>query len=727
MPAYELAINVGATDTASAVIDGVTNKLGGLGKFATGVGGLAVGAFTAVAGAAAGATALAFDTAQDIQSGQRLIQRSLGDSMDAAIDYESVMMGVFGANLGDGLDDIAQTIIEVEQNTERLGGVSQSVLSGMVEDAERFQATFGGETNETIGAATALMENFGLTGEQAFDFITRGQQRGLNSAGDLLDTISEYSPQFNAAGADAGQFFSLLETGIGSGTFLGTDRVADLFGEFRKRILDDSKLTQESLDSLGFNSEQLLGDIASGAVPVAEAFEMVTDALGDTDDLVKQNVAGVGLLGTQFEDLGVDAIRNLDISKTRLEDMAGAADDLAGGFKTLGEVGQGAWRQIGLALAPFGDSILNIINENLPELELAIASVAETVGGIATNFANVVVDFTVGFNDGGFSAGLANAIAQAIGQTEFGQTPAGNQTAGAVGAVTAAAFMEDPPWLSILLTYAWPAAPTAIEILTGDWDWPDVPSGITDLQNWEWPSLGDAISGEIADLLGWTWPSAPDVISDLVGYSWPAVPGVIAGLIAWKWPELRLPPALDALIDFVWPEPEFSGDITVPAKVTIGEEDVEWGDFTHAYDAGAAVGADMMEWGDHTTTYKASANIPAGNVSWGVPNIVIQGTLNLIPRIIGSLPSVFGVGGNASGTESFRGGLSVVGERGPEIVQMPANSRVLNASRTRELRREMGGGNSAPITIVINESSTPRETASAVQSVLQRARSKGIR
>lgn len=892
MPAYELAINVGATDTASAVIDQVTNKLGGLGKFAAGISGVAAGAVAAVGTAAVGATALAFDTAQDIQSGQRDIQRSLGDTMNTATDYKAVMTDAFGANLGDDLADIAGTIIEVEQSTARLGGVSESVLSGMVQGAERVQATFGTDTGETISATTALMENFGLTSTQAMDFIVKGQQRGLDSAGDFLDTINEYSPQFRAAEADAGQFFSILETGIGSGGFLGTDRVADAFGEFRKRILDDSKLTTESLKSLGFNTEEFLSGVSDGTIPVVDAFGMVTDALAETDDLVAQNVAGVGLLGTQFEDLGVDAIRNLDLSKTSLEDMTGATDSLSSGFKTLGEVGQGAWRQLGLALEPFGTAILEIVNNNIPLLQTGINRVAQEVGTLAVKGAEVIEAFAQGSAEGGFAQGIIEAVrvvdaelgaglqsisddpypiafdtSTAKGQllelvqrgeaardafntgleeggflngikeglkafspvldhaiTRAGEIKAafdkglaeGNLFTGAL-----AALVEFEPRLNDLITtvekgydfvvnldiataeqglidwlnrtaervknvfaggpaiqgpelptfegniaqtfganFEWPEPPLFEwpPLPDFDFEWPSLTTVLAPLTAFTWPALAPLL----APLLAFKWPAIGDKLSNLLSFEWPSLPASVTGFLDFKWPSLpeftwpslptfewpSLPsfglPSLGGLfgggaaapatatasvtdVDFnafthdykvtasVFTEPDF-GDFTHDYVSTSTVEGVNFGDFTNDYTVTASVGS--VDWGSFAHSYAATARI--SSVNWGN----FQHHYNATARVT---QFVTQVAANASGTESFRGGLSLVGERGPEIVQAPTNSRILNASRTRELRREMGGSNNAPITIVINESSTPRETASAVQSVLQRARAKGIR
>lgn len=409
MPAYELAINVGATDTASAVIDQVTDKLGGLGKFAAGIGGAAAGALAVVGTAAAGATALAFSTAQDIQSGQRDIQRSLGDTANAATDYKAVMTDAFGANLGDDMADIAQTIIEVEQNTARLGGVSENVLSGMVQDAERFQKTFDGDTNETIGAAATLMDEFGLTGGQAFDFITLGQQRGLNASNDFLDSIREYSNVFDDGGFSAEQFFSIMETGLAGGV-LGTDKIADAVKEYTVNLNEGGDKVQDAFGTLGLNFDDISKSVARGDSDWGDYFDTIVTGINEVEDTALRAELQKAIFGTLAEDLGVEFTRELTSAKTSLEDMIGATEGLTVGMKSLGEVGQGAWRQLELALEPFGTAILDIVNDNIPLLQTGINRVAQEVGTLAVKGAEVLEAFGQGVAEGGFTQGVIDAV-----------------------------------------------------------------------------------------------------------------------------------------------------------------------------------------------------------------------------------------------------------------------------------------------------------------------------
>lgn len=75
--------------------------------------------------------------------------------------------------------------------------------------------------------------------------------------------------------------------------------------------------------------------------------------------------------------------------------------------------------------------------------------------------------------------------------------------------------------------------------------------------------------------------------------------------------------------------------------------------------------------------------------------------------------------GNARGTSYFSGGLSLVGEEGPELVNLPRGSQVFSNSRTKSLLSGMGGGNagisinySPQITIQGNADAKVMKTAS---------------
>lgn len=223
----------------------------------------AVAAATAIAAAVVGIGLAAFGVSNDVATATSNIQAELGTTAEEAEHLGQIATDVWGNNFAGSITEAAGAVGLIRQ---QLGELSDNELQRATENAFRLQDVFGVEVPESVDAAKTLMEQFGLTSEEAFDFIAKGFQNGLNRSDDFLDTIGEYSVQFAAGGADAGQFFSLLESGL-QGGMLGTDKAADAFKEFRLRILDGSDATFEATASLfGFSGGVIDNTAAMGGM-----------------------------------------------------------------------------------------------------------------------------------------------------------------------------------------------------------------------------------------------------------------------------------------------------------------------------------------------------------------------------------------------------------------------------------------------------------------------------
>ena len=67
--------------------------------------------------------------------------------------------------------------------------------------------------------------------------------------------------------------------------------------------------------------------------------------------------------------------------------------------------------------------------------------------------------------------------------------------------------------------------------------------------------------------------------------------------------------------------------------------------------------------------------VRAGNKEWWEKGF-IGGQLSSIGDLFDFIKTMFGIGGNAYGTYNFPGGLTWVGEKGPELVELPTGSKV---------------------------------------------------
>ncbi|WP_278911763.1 phage tail tape measure protein [Deinococcus wulumuqiensis] len=329
------------------------------------------GAVTTLVGSTVG---LAQESAQNVAD----FQAKLGATTEEAERLGAVAEQVFGNNFGGDLAEVGEAVGIVRQ---QLGDLADDELQRVTEGALAIKDSFGVEVADSVSATKTLMEQFGLTSQQATDFLAKGFQEGLDRSGDFLDTVNEYSTQFSSGGASAEQFFNLIKNGAQGGA-LGTDKAADAFKEFRVRIQDGSEGVAEALESIGINSEDLAKKMASGQVTTAQAFQLVQGKLAGLKDENLRMQAGVALIGTQYEDLGQKGAAALSMTGKSMKDMEGATASLSAKYNSFGALAEGMWRKVQVALLPVGKELLGMANEAVPYLTKAFDQVGQKLPGM---------------------------------------------------------------------------------------------------------------------------------------------------------------------------------------------------------------------------------------------------------------------------------------------------------------------------------------------------------
>jgi phage-related minor tail protein len=221
-------------------------------------------------------------------------------------DMKKSMLDIYNNNFGESFEDIGQSMTTISQQTK----ISGQALTDLTQNALAVRDTFDFEVNESIRSANMMMNQFGLSGKDAYNLIAQGAQNGLNKNDDLIDTINEYSVHFKSLGFNAEDMFNMLSNGAASGTF-SVDKLGDAIKEFGIRSKDGSDATISAFDSLGLNAKQISQDFAKGGESGKKAFEAVTKKLLEMKDPIKQGQIGVALFGTMWEDLQVKGIAAL--------------------------------------------------------------------------------------------------------------------------------------------------------------------------------------------------------------------------------------------------------------------------------------------------------------------------------------------------------------------------------------------------------------------------------
>ena len=339
---------------------------------------------SAIGGTLVAGAATAIGSANDNVKATNNLQALTGLSSDEVKEYKELIESVYKNNFGEDQENVAEAIALIKQN---LNDLDDTKLQDVVENLFTLEDTFGFDYTETLRAAKMLIDQFGISADEAFNLIVQGAQNGLNKNGDLLDSINEYSVHYKQQGYSAEEFFNSLENGTAAGTF-SVDKLGDAMKEFGIRSKDTATTTQEGFELIGLDADTMRSKFAAGGESARQATDETLNALFGLDDQVKQNQAGVDLFGTMWEDLGIDGVKALmdvkgsaDKTKTSMQDIKDIKySDIESDWESLGRtIKTDIISPIGKDLYPIAKKAISWTSEHLDDLEIIIEGLAKQV------------------------------------------------------------------------------------------------------------------------------------------------------------------------------------------------------------------------------------------------------------------------------------------------------------------------------------------------------------
>ncbi len=380
----------------------------------TGLGAIKDGISSAVEGV------LEFDAAA------QQLQASTGASAAEMEQYRSVLEAINKDAYGEGFDDIADAVSTVKRS---MGELDETELKNVSENCIALRDTFGYEYQESINTVQALMKNFGVTSDEAFNLIVQGAQEGLDQNGNMLDVLNEFGPKFADMGFGAEEMFNALSNGVKIGIFDVT-KLGDAMNEFSIKVKDGT--ADNAFKNLGLDADEMKRKFGEGGTSAQEAFQTVVKALDSTEDPLLRNKLGVELFGTMWEDTGGKAILALqntkggiDASKNAMEELAGVKyDDLGSQIASLGRQINSELQERIENLLPIAKTGLEFVAENFDGIETAVIGLGTAI--LANAF---------------FKSETFSVISGAIGTTTTTITGAGGLKAAFVALATSNPFL----------------------------------------------------------------------------------------------------------------------------------------------------------------------------------------------------------------------------------------------------------------------------------------------
>lgn len=360
-----------------------------------------------------GLSELLFNNANDLEKATNSLITSTGALSEGANAYNGTTLeltetskkfkesitSIYEDGFGESFDDISISLSEVKKQMKDL---DETELTSVTKNALMLRDTFGYEVKESVRTAKSMMNAFGIDANTAFNLIVQGAQNGLDYSDELLDSIIEYSPQFEKLGLDAENMFQIFLSGADAGGFK-LDLLGDAVKELSIRVIDGSDTTKEGFKLIGLNADEMSKKFSKGGETAKQAFYQTVEALKGMNDPLAQSTAGVDLFGTKWEDLGADVINslgtangNISTTKNSLEqinsiqynDFKTQLETLKRGFEidVTGVVNEHVLPALG--------SLLGFVNDNKD----AIGALALGIGAGAATFGAATI--TIGIYNG---------------------------------------------------------------------------------------------------------------------------------------------------------------------------------------------------------------------------------------------------------------------------------------------------------------------------------------
>ena len=308
-----------------------------------------------------------------------------GETGEAAEASAEIVKNVYGSGVGQSMDAVAEAVIMVKKN---LGDLGDTDLTNLTKQALTLEELYGIDMNETLRGVNSLMKQYGLTAQEAMDYIVRGTQNGLDKTNELGDNLSEYAGKFEQAGYSASEYFQLLQNGLEGGAY-NLDKVNDAINEVTTRLADGT--IGDSIDLYSQKTQSLFLAWQNGEATQKQVIDSIVADIGNCTSQQEALNMAAQAFGTMAEDGNLKFITSLTSVGETYDSVAGSAQNLFSQTQTPMQEMEANTRKLQQALVPLGEKIVELANVVLPPLVAIITAVSEVFGMLPEPVQNFVV------------------------------------------------------------------------------------------------------------------------------------------------------------------------------------------------------------------------------------------------------------------------------------------------------------------------------------------------
>lgn len=224
--------------------------------------------------------------------------------------------------------DYNKGLVEATRRTQEFTGLAGDDLKAFRNEVQGVADSFGVDFMEVLESANAMSQQFGISVQEAMQYIKDGFVSGANITGQFTDMLKEYPAYFKEAGISASQFVSIIAQSSKMG--IVSDKAVDTIKEANIRLREMSTATTEALDGIGINSAEMQKKLQEGTMSTFEAMQQVSAKLNEISDNSPAVAAAISdIFGGPGEDAGLQYLRTLKDIELDLDTTKAKAGDLA--------------------------------------------------------------------------------------------------------------------------------------------------------------------------------------------------------------------------------------------------------------------------------------------------------------------------------------------------------------------------------------------------------------
>lgn len=327
----------------------------------------------------------ALEAYSDTENAVTKVNAYFGETGQAAEQSASVIKAVYSAGVGESMDAVASAVLMVKKN---LADLSETDLTNLTQQVITLEELYGIDMNETLRGVNSLMQQYGLTAQEAMDYIVVGTQNGLDKTNELGDNLSEYAGKFSQAGYSASEYFQLLDNGLKNGAY-NLDKVNDAINEVTTRLVDGT--IGESIGSFSTRTQELFASWQNGGATQKQVIDSIVADIGNcTNQQEALNLAALAF-GTMAEDGNLKFITSLTSVGSTYDSVKGSAQGMFDATTTPMQQMEANTRKLQQALVPLGQKLAELANAILPPL----VAVITTIGGWFERLPGPVQNFVI--------------------------------------------------------------------------------------------------------------------------------------------------------------------------------------------------------------------------------------------------------------------------------------------------------------------------------------------